>query len=208
MRQFFLTGYLIFLFQNLFGQTFPSDPLKYSGFSGFRAHSLNYNLSIGTQFTSVSGYVSGITSFLTPHFSYTVNKRLRIGGGFSLSNTNYFNIQSFSTGESPISSNGNFTTATIFVNGQYLVNDRLTIYGSAFKQIPIDGDPLPYNSYYPVSRKGAQGININMDYRIGEHFHIQAGFRYTEGRRNDCFYPTVPFLSDPWNQTEGWFGNP
>ncbi|MCK9423155.1 MAG: hypothetical protein M0Q38_11215, partial [Bacteroidales bacterium] len=155
MKQFFLTGSLIFLFQTLFSQTILSDSVKDNSFAGFRTHSYNYNLTIGSQFTSISGYGSAITSFITPHFSYAVNKKLRIGGGISISNTNYFNIKSFTTGESLTRNNGNFTDATIFVDGQYLLNDRLTIYGSAFKQFPVTGDPLPYNPYYPVSRKGA-----------------------------------------------------
>jgi hypothetical protein len=110
-----------------------------------------------------------------------VSKRFRIGGGITYINTNLFNTRSFYSGESAPGFNGNYSTGMVHVNGTYLVNNKLTLSGSAFKAFPISGDPLPYNPFSPISPKGAQGVNFSIDYKVAENFHIQAGFGYSEG---------------------------
>ncbi|MEI7983895.1 MAG: hypothetical protein WCI71_19775 [Bacteroidota bacterium] len=208
MKQIILIGCFLFIFQILFSQAMYPDSLNRSDFRRFKPHIVDYHLTLGSEFFMVSGFGSGISTYVTPSISYAVNNRLRIGGGISLSATNYFNMLPYSPGESAVGTNGNFTSATIFVNGQYLVNDRLTIFGSAFKQFPVTADPLPYNPFNPVSKKGAQGINVNMDYRFGRNFHIQAGFRYTEGLYPGYFNTANPFSSSPWDEAGGVFGCP
>ncbi|MCK9204547.1 MAG: hypothetical protein M0P58_08980 [Bacteroidales bacterium] len=211
MKRIIFAGLLFFILQASFSQVSLSDSIKNGSFTGFCPHAFDYSLSIGSQFTFMQGYGSGLTSYVNPHFSYSFNDRLRIGGGISISNTQYFDAKPISlNGESIPGTNGNFTSATIFVNGQYLANKRLTIYGSAFKQFPITRDPLPYNPFTPFSCKSAQGIDINMDYRIGENFHIQAGFRYSEGIQGgyNTPYQTNPFYTNPFNTGIGSYQSP
>ena len=162
------------------GQQMITDS-SHSGTFGFIPKKVDYHLSIGTQFSTSSGYGSGLSSFITPSINYTINKRLRIGGGISIVNTTLFNFKPYYPVENSPAYNENFNTATVFVNGQYLLSDRLTIYGCAFKQFLLSGNPLPYSLYNPFSRDGAQGIQMNVDYRIGKNFHIQAGFGYSKG---------------------------
>lgn len=164
-----------------------------SVFTGFRPKAFHYNLSIGTSFITTAGYGSALTSSVTPSFSYNISKRFTIGGGLSYNNTSLFGLRSpYFGGESGAPATMNFNDITLFVNGSYLVSDRLTLSGSAFKQLPLTRDPLPYNPFVPYSSKGAQGIDFSVDYRIGRNAHIQAGFRYTEG-------------INPWYQPAGLF---
>ena len=172
-----------------------NDSVFSNGQRFFQVKKFDYGLTLGSQFTSVSGFGSGLNTYIAPHFSYSLNKRLSIGGGISITTTNYFNARSWFQNEQFAGSNGNFTNATVFVNGQYLVNDRLTLYGSAFKIFPVNKDPLPYSPFNPVSRNGAQGVNFNVDYKIGEHIHIQAGFRYSQGLNP---YNTNSYYNDPF----------
>ena len=169
----------------------------------------DYHLTLGSQFTSISGYGSALNTYITPRVSYNLNKRLSIGGGISIIQTNYFQARSFFQNEQSPYSNGNFTSAMIFIDGQYIVNKRLTIYGSAYKQFPISQDPLPYNPFNPVSSKGAQGINFNVGYRIGDHMFIQAGFHYSDGVNPYCNDPfnRGPFMNDSYGPQSG-FGIP
>jgi len=148
---------------------------------GFIPKKFDYHLSLGTQFSTTSGYGSGLTTYITPSVNYTINKRFRIGGGIRITNTNLFNAKPFFISESFPAYNGNFSTATIFMNGQYLLSSRLTLYGSAYKEFPISGNPLPNTLFYPVSRNGAQGIQMNIDYKIGKNFRLEAGFGYSQG---------------------------
>lgn len=154
---------------------------------------LSYHLALGSQFTSVSGYGSGLSSYITPQFSYRLNKRLSIGAGISVIQTNYFNGKSYFREQPGKGSNESFTSAMIFIDGQYSVSRNLTISGSAWKLFPITQDPLPYNPFNPVSSRGAQGVDLNLGYKIGEHMYIQAGFRYTDG--------LSPYYNDPFNRS-------
>ena len=204
MKQLSTFLFLLFLMVPAFSQVSTHDSAM-AGLGGslLQPKKIDYHVALGSQFTSVSGFGSALNTYITPRISYNVNKRLSIGGGISIIQTNYFRAQSFYQNEQTSYSNGNYTSAMLFVDGQYFVNKRLTIYGSAYKQIPITQDPLPYNPFNPVSSKGAQGINFNVGYRVGEHLYIQAGFRYSEG--------TNPYSNDPFNRNHFMndsFGSP
>jgi hypothetical protein len=158
----------------------------------------SYGLELGSEFASFSGAGSGFSSWITPRVSFNVNKRLTVGGGFSVINTNYFNVRPLYSIESATPWSGNTTSAAIFVNGQYKVNDRLSVFGSAYKVFPVSSEPLPYNPFNPISAKGSQGVDFNVGYKIGRNAYIQAGFRYSDGRSP---YQTDPFNRDPFNQS-------
>jgi len=191
MRRLTAFVILFFLVAPVFCQLMKSDTVFNTDQRLLQPKKINYHLSLGSEFTSISGFGSALNTYVTPSFSYNLSKRFSIGGGISIIQTNYFNVRSWYQNEQPNSTSGNFTSGMIFVNGQYLVNDRLTISGSAYKQFPITKDPLPYNPFNPVSARGAQGVDFNIGYRIGEHMYIQAGFRYSE-RQN-------PYYNDPFN---------
>ncbi len=195
MRQLAVLTIMFFLMTPVFCQSTIKDSLSDNDQHLFQPKKIDYGLNIGSEFISMSGFGSGLNTYVTPHVSYNLNKRLSIGGGFSIVQTNYFKARSYFQDEQNSFSNGGFTSATLFVSGQYLVNDRLTIFGSAFKQFPITKDPLPYNPFNPVSPSGAQGINFNVGYKIGRNMYIQAGFRYSQGLNP---YNANPYYDDPF----------
>ena len=203
---------LFFLVTQVFCHVLRNDTtFSQDGGHFLQPKKINYNVTLGSEFTSFSGFGSALSTYITPRFSYNLNKRLSIGGGISVVQTNYFKARSSFQSEQATSGSGNgsFTSGMIFIDGQYLVNKRLTIYGSAYKQFPVTADPLPYNPFNPVSSRGAQGINLNMSYKIGEHILIQAGFRYSEGTNPYYANPFTrnPFLNDSWRPSSG-FGTP
>jgi hypothetical protein len=203
MKQISLFVFLLLTLTPVFCQVMENDSAVNNGERFFQPKKFDYHLTLGSQFTSASGFGSALNTYVTPHFSYSLNKRFSIGGGISIIQTNYFNARSYFRNEQTSGYSGNFTSAMIFVDGTYIVNKRLTIYGSAYKQLPISKDPLPYNPFNPVSAKGAQGINFNVGYKVGEHIHIEAGFRYSEG--------VNPFYTDPFNHHQSLydsFGSP
>ena len=195
MRRLLFLAILFFIMPPVFCQVMMNDSIFRNDLPFFQSKKFDYGFTLGSQFTSVSGCGSALNTYVAPHFSYNLNRRLSIGGGISFSTTNYFNARSWFQNEQSAGSNGNFTNASVFVYGQYLVNDRLTLYGSAFKIFPVTKDPLPYNPFNPVSQNGAQGVNFNVDYKIGEHMHIQAGFRYSQGLSP---YNTNSYYNDPF----------
>jgi hypothetical protein len=165
----------------------------------FQPGKFNYHVTIGSEFTTVSGFGSAFQSYITPRLTYNLNQRLKIGGGISFRQTNYINARSLFGDNSGLrGSNSSFTSALVFIDGEYIVNDRFTIFGSAFKEIPVTRDPLPYNPFSPYTNGKAQGIDFNIGYKMGKHFYIQAGFRYSEGMS--------PWCNDPFGGT--FSGNP
>lgn len=185
---------LFILVMPVFSQVTSSDSMRSGEVRSFQPKKLNYGLALGSEFTTMSGYGSALNTYITPRVSYNLSKRFSIGGGISIIQTNYFNAGSYYPNEQNAFSNGNFTSAVLFVNGHYLVNDRLTISGSAFKQFPITKDPLPYNPFNPVSPNGAQGVDFNIGYKVGKNMYFQAGFRYSEGL--NPYNPYNPFGND------------
>ncbi|MEI7663573.1 MAG: hypothetical protein WCK34_15295 [Bacteroidota bacterium] len=203
--------FLLLITISLCSQTLMVDSVFTGSQHLLQPGKFNYGLNLGSEFASIKGFGSEITTQVSPHFSYNVSKRFSVGIGIGMGTTHYINARSWFQNEQPAASNGSFTTGSIYVSGQYLVSDRITLSGSAFKIFPVTKDPLPFNPFNPVSRNGAQGANLNIDYKISDHFHIQANFRYSQGLSpfnlhsgyNDPFQPgsLVPGFS---NNNSGW----
>jgi hypothetical protein len=191
MKRYTLLAIILYLATEAFCQRSMNDTVFGTDQFLFQPKKFDYHLTIGSQFTSVSGFGSGLNTYVTPGFSYNINTRLKIGGGISIIQTNYFNARSYLQEQQNYSTNGNFTSAMIFVDGQYIVNKHLTISGSAYKVLPLNNDPLPYNPFNPVSSTGAKGINFNIGYKVGDHINFEAGFHYSDGAN--------PFYRDPFN---------
>jgi len=178
---------------NLLPQAAPSDTSarqKSQALSRYQLKKPVFHVTAGLEFSTTSGYGSGFTQYVVPTVSYPLGKKFMISGGIAIANTNYFNAKPFYPGENFQPYNGNYTSLTIFASGTYFVNDRLTISGSLYKEIPVAGKPLPYSPYNPISGQGSQGVNMNVQYKIGQHMFIQAGFGIHQGRDP---YSTNPF---------------
>ena len=194
-RTFFIVLGVVF-FLPVFSQVVQSDSFPRT----FIPRKFNIHLSMGSQFSSYSGYGSGLSTIVTPSIAYDVSKRLRLQGGVSIVNTNYFGARPLFSEQTNQTYNGNYMSALVFIGGQYLLNNKITISGFAFKEFPLMGDPLPYSPFQPYSKEGAQGIRMDVNYKIGENFQIQAGFGYTRGVNpyyspygNSIFVPADPY---------------
>ncbi len=150
------------------------------------ASRFNTTLSLGSEFFSSSWYGSGLSTYISPGFSYRVNARLSFRAGVTLSNTALFNYQPWYMAESYPPVNANFSKALLFVEGTYLVSDRLILSGGAFKEFTLDSrSPVAL----PFTENNPEGFYLNVDYRIADGVHIQAGFSFTKGY--------VPFYGAP-----------
>ena len=166
---------LVFFASQTAGQVRNSDTIHPELFP---AKKISYGLQAGTMFTSSSGYGSSFCTFISPHLTYPITHRFRISAGISIINTSLNNLRPYYYEPSGISYNGNFTSAIIFLNGQYQMNQRLLINGTVFKEIGL----FTYsNDAFPYRKQNAEGIYFNADYKVTEHFHIQAGFGYSKG---------------------------
>ena len=85
---------------------------------------------------------------------------------------------------------GNFNHALIYVSGDYIVNEKLTISGTVYKEFSFNNSPDKYPALRDIEGKGMiMGIN----YRPAENFHINASFEYYRGnnpfRTNPFYHP-------------------
>jgi len=172
-----------------------ADTLRNQGsktISGSPLHKPEYHVSVGMDFSTASGYGSAFTQYVVPQISYRISRKFMVSGGIAIANTNYFNARPLYSGDIFQPYNGNYTSLTVFAGGTYFVTDRLTISGSFYKEFPVSGKTLTYSPYNPVSGQGSQGLNMNINYKVGEHMFIQAGFRVNQGRNQYNSNPYAP----------------
>lgn len=151
-----------------------------------------FHVMVGSEFSTSSGYGSGLTEYVIPQVSYPLGKRFVVSGGIAVMNTNYFNAKPLFFNENTPGYNGNYTSVTLFASGKYFVNDRLIIGATVYKEIPAAGKPLVYSPYDPISQQGAEGFHLNAQYKIGQHMFIEAGFGMNRGGWNS-------FNSNPYS---------
>lgn len=189
------------------GSLKPADTLMPAAVNGQpvtagQSKKLNYGAQLGTSFTFSSGFGSGLNTYVSPYLTYQVSPKFRVKAGFSVINTQLFDYHPWFTPESGGTFSGNYTSALLYVQGQYQIGNRILLNGTAFKEFPLitgtPGDPYPYH--------GSQGFSLDVTYRIGEHMFLQAGFNYLKSSGpyyyGNPVYPSAPFPD--YNQPFRW----
>lgn len=211
MQRIGLFLFLAFLGVTAESQSLPGEGMVRKSMSLAPRRKPAFGVTIGSEFTAVKGYGSALNTFITPRVSYDLSRRFSVGGGVSVVRTDYFNVVPYYGEHVSQSTSGNYYSATLFVNGTYRVNERLTLTGSAFKQFDLTPDPLPYNPFNPISRHGAQGVDFNIGYKVGRNMYFQAGFRYVDGASPYGYdsYRGNPFTGSPFGYgQQSWYGAP
>ena len=152
-------------------------------------HQLHVGIQAGTEFMTTSGNGSGFSTFLSPTLTYPVSKKFLVSGGFSIINTSLYGFKPYYSFPEEKSYTGNITQAMLWVSGQYLLNDRLTITGTAYKTIDILGEKPGKSSFYKTNPQGAY---LNCGYKISDNIHIEAGFGYSQGSNGYSYgFPAI-----------------
>jgi len=176
-------GYLIFIFL-LFGgmaelqaQQFGTNvkqegevKLKQEN-SGFKP---DVRVSLGTSFTGFGPGFNTFGTFIAPDISMPVSKKFSLSVGLGYSS--YFNSVRGENlfGASP-SQYGN-----VYLSGTYLVNEKLSIRGTAYKTFLLNPAP-PGSKLNPHALDFSnQGVILDMNYKVNDHFRINASFEYRQ----------------------------
>jgi hypothetical protein len=183
--------------QNLSLDTIPSATSAPPKTGLFFPRKTEFGLQTGTSFFT-SSFGTGFSTFVSPHLSYKVSKRFSLGGGISIVNTSLNGFSAYTSEGRKSSLSGYFTDAMVFLSGQYALSNRVTITGTAYKQFNLFGDipGMKANDF-----NNAQGVYMNVHYKVLDNFHIDAGFGYSKGYNPfyspyDTFFdlsPSVPF---------------
>ncbi len=198
MKLKFFASVLIFLvaLQALQAQTFGqnqknSAPVSHIGIKP------NVRLSLGTSFTTFYPGLNGFSSWVAPEVSMPVGKKWTVTAGIAYTNF-------ITTGTPEIAGFGQTVQnyGTIYVQGRYQVNDKLSITAAGYKTFNL-APQKPTEKLNPravdFSNSGAM---VNIDYKVNDHFHINASFS-TEQRH---YNPFMPYGYGGYNN--GFYGRP
>jgi hypothetical protein len=158
-----------------------------SGNVRFKPGDMGFSMQMGAFAGSYSHGNPFYGTFLSPSFAYNVSDRFRLKAGVTVT-------QGFGNGfyggyenlyHSP---NTGTTTTAIFVQGDYLLSNKVMLSGAVYKEFS------PFNAHVTDPRLKTpenQGMLLNLSYRPFSNFEINASFEYGQGNRsvlNDPFY--------------------
>jgi hypothetical protein len=159
-------------------------------------------LSLGTSFASFAPGFNSFGTYIAPEISMPVSKKVDVSFGMAYSSMFYSSQE-----QSGFGSPNNY--GSIFVSGTYHVNEKISIRGTGYKTFLLNPSNFSENnnsSYFDFSNQGAI---LDLEYRVTDHFRINASFHYREQNYPD-FYPGNPMNSfgSPDNFNSGFGGSP
>ena len=90
----------------------------------------SWNMSVGTSFSYMKGYGSGMGFYAAPAYTLPLNNRWSLHGGLVASHFTGFATPG--TGE--LQNPGTYSSLALFAAASYQINERLVIHGSGVKQ--------------------------------------------------------------------------
>lgn len=150
---------------------------------------ISYGLSAGTQFSRLFG----TAAFLEPSVLFPVTKRFSGFASVNMittfgANPYLFGNDSFTSNYTPIRNQRFILNA----GGNYMVNDRLNLTGSVWRDFSKNPMPAPLNLYMPG---GTNGMSLRANYKVTENFSVSGGIRYSNGN---------PYNSMWYNPGSAW----
>lgn len=211
MKHFVITSILAFLMIPLFSQSDDSDHDQIDSLSALSvdpaysrlpeqntSKKLNVDVNMGTSVSVSHGKLySGY--FVAPAFNYQVNPRLNIRVGAVYMNAS---VPPLSISENQSFAYPTVNNVSVFTEGRYSLNPRLTLSGSAYKQVNTNTHSMnPKALDY-----GMQGVSVGFDYKISEGLHVGAQFNYQNNTNPyyNPYYRFSPYGMYPGVNTGGW----
>lgn len=163
----------------------------------FKPGDTGFSLQMGSGFGSNFHGNSSFSTFVSPAVAYNINSRLRLKAGVTVFNNFGSPLYPGYDYYSPIISNG--TTTSVFVQGDYLLSNKLTISGALYKDFPSFNSHITDPGFKPPE---SQGMMLNFNYHPTTSFEINASFGYNKGNSpmfHDPFYRNSMYPgSYPW----------
>lgn len=117
---------------------------------------------------------SAITTYVAPHIRHQLDEDLAVSGGVIMSKTFLNGWKDYSLDGSSLP--GSFVSTTLYGRLEYSLNDRMTIYGSVYKNIST----LPSNYAY-LNQSNGFGYALGMEYKISERSFLQIQVQRSSG---------------------------
>ena len=154
----------------------------------------DWDLMVGTSYTFMKGFGSGMQFYAAPMYTLPLNDRWSLHGGVLASSFTGLNMNSF---EENAGFAGRTTSLSMFAAASYRMNDRLVLHGAGVKQL-LNSTESPFTSHV------ADNFSFGATYRLSNNISIGASVRVTNGQR----YYTSPFgsssFASPVTSPFGW----
>lgn len=167
---------------SLFGQSAEETTLRLKQESNAvveSAHSMDdeqermkghLGVSMGTSFSTMRGYGSGMMMYAVPTYTLPLNNRWALHGGLIAASYQGFNTTV--TGEYAFPAQ--FTSLAVFAAASYQMNDRLVLHGAGVKQL-ISAPVTPFTPY------PSDHISLGATYKLGDNISIGATIHMNNG---------------------------
>lgn len=130
-----------------------------------------------TYFTTPFG-TSVFGTNIAPSLLFQVKQKLQIETGMSYQ-TYFMNSKSSTKLDGSVNQNENISTGMIYISGIYELNPKTTIRGTAWKQFDLSDQKSNKNPR--ATNFEAEGFNVGINYKVNDHFQIDASFDYSNG---------------------------
>ena len=152
-----------------------------------------WNFSVGTSYSYMKGYGSGMMLYTAPTYTLSLNDRWSVHGGLIASH--YQGMNYTMAGENLLPNS--FSSLALFAAASYRMNDRLILHGTGIKQLV--SAPLTPFTPYPID-----DLSFGATYKLGNSFTIGASI-HMNNRSGYYHSPwnTSPFAS-PFPSPFGW----
>ncbi|HRX32447.1 MAG: hypothetical protein H6537_11820 [Bacteroidales bacterium] len=155
---------------------------------------VNYGLSLGTGYSFMGGNRGVSGSYISPSMSYSVDGKLAVMGGVTLSRTSFSGFNTSSVTNSNVEPNsGNPYSAWAYA--QYSINKRLNVFAMG----SVSNNQQYYspwsNSFGTAS---FQNVGVGFNYKLTNKTTIGASFNFINQNGLSPFYTTSPFQTFPY----------
>lgn len=148
--------------ENLTEESSPEEPDSNAG---------AWDFSVGTSYSYISGFGSGMMFYAAPAYTLPLNNRWALHGGLIASR--YQGLHPTFSEESGFAPA--FSSLALFAAASYRMNERLVFHGTGVKQI-LSAPVTPFTPY-PMDN-----LSLGATYRLGKNITIGASIHMRQGR--------------------------
>jgi len=155
----------------------------------------HWNFSVGTSYSYMKGYGSGMMFYTAPTYTLALNDRWALHGGVVASHYQGLNY----TQQGEILLPGSFSSLAIFATASYRMSERLVLHGTGIKQLV--SAPLTPFTPYPMD-----DLSLGATYKIGDNITVGASVHMRNGNGYNAYnrYHTAPFGNPLFPSPFGW----
>lgn len=178
-----------------------NDSKSELGISKKQGFKPDVKVSLGTSFTSFAPGYNSFGTFIAPEISMPVSKKIEMSFGLGYSSMFYS-----SPGESTFGSNQS-SYGSMYFSGTYHVNEKLSVTGTGYKTFLLNPNNFTEENNITQFDFSSQGAILDVEYKVTDHFRINASFHYREQNYPDYYFgnPQNNF-NNPANTTFGGIG--